>query len=63
MLLATGHYRNGVLLAPATGEAIAAMLAGDPAPEGFERFSPGRFSNDPHGPGEETAPLESGARR
>jgi glycine oxidase len=32
LLLATGHYRNGILLAPLTAEAIAALLAGEPAP-------------------------------
>jgi glycine oxidase len=30
LLLATGHYRNGILLAPLTGETIAALLAGAP---------------------------------
>lgn len=29
LLLATGHYRNGVLLAPVTGEAIAALAFGE----------------------------------
>jgi glycine oxidase len=29
LLLATGHFRNGILLAPFTGERIAALLAGD----------------------------------
>jgi glycine oxidase len=33
LLLATGHYRNGILLAPLTAEKIAATLAGEPAPE------------------------------
>ena len=31
LLLATGHFRNGILLAPLTGERIAGMLAGDRA--------------------------------
>jgi glycine oxidase len=30
LLLATGHFRNGILLAPLTAEAIAAQLAGAP---------------------------------
>ncbi len=30
LLLATGHYRNGILLAPLTAEAIAAFLEGAP---------------------------------
>lgn len=29
LLLATGHFRNGILLAPLTGERIADLLAGD----------------------------------
>jgi glycine oxidase len=33
LALATGHYRNGILLAPLTGEAIAALLDGE-IPEG-----------------------------
>lgn len=32
LVLATGHYRNGILLAPLTAVAIAARLAGDPLP-------------------------------
>jgi glycine oxidase len=31
LLLATGHFRNGILLAPLTAERIAAELAGEPA--------------------------------
>ncbi|MET0558737.1 MAG: FAD-dependent oxidoreductase [Solirubrobacterales bacterium] len=31
--LATGHYRNGVLLAPLTAEAIAAQLTGEAGPD------------------------------
>jgi glycine oxidase len=43
LVWATGHWRNGVLLAPLTGAAVAAMLAGEePPPElaglGAERF-------------------------
>ncbi len=26
LVLACGHYRNGILLAPSTGEAVAALL-------------------------------------
>src|SRR5262249_46528834 len=33
LLLATGHYRNGILLAPLAAEQIAAELAGDPSGE------------------------------
>ena len=33
LLLATGHYRNGILLAPLTAKWIAADLAGEARPE------------------------------
>jgi glycine oxidase len=33
LILATGHYRNGILLAPLTADAIAALLAGEQLPE------------------------------
>ena len=40
---ATGHYRNGILLAPVTADAVAASLAGeDPPAEVAVR--PGRFA-------------------
>jgi glycine oxidase len=43
MIVAGGHYRNGILLAPATAEAVAALVAGEePAPE-IAPFSPLRF--------------------
>jgi len=32
LVLACGHYRNGVLLAPITAEAIAGLLEGEPLP-------------------------------
>lgn len=42
VLLATGHHRNGVLLAPITAELITrAVLAGEDPPE-LAPFSPGR---------------------
>jgi glycine oxidase len=44
LLLATGHYRNGILMSPVTADAIAAMLTGgSPAPE-WEPFTPQRFT-------------------
>jgi glycine oxidase len=33
VIVATGHHRNGLLLAPITAEAVVAMLAGEPVPE------------------------------
>ena len=44
LVLATGHYRNGILMSPVTADAAAALLAGQaPAPE-WESFTPGRFT-------------------
>jgi glycine oxidase len=43
LIAATGHYRNGVLLAPVTAEAVAALLAGEQPPAELEAFSPQRF--------------------
>jgi len=40
---ATGHYRGGVLMAPATAELLVAMLAGEPADPLLAPFAPGRF--------------------
>lgn len=45
LFYATGHYRNGILLAPITGEAIAASIAGDPAPAELEEFGIERFAD------------------
>ena len=42
LLLATGHYRNGILLAPVTARAIVELVAGR-APEGVAAASPERF--------------------
>ena len=41
---ATGHWRNGILLAPLTAEAIAAALTGEEPPEEFAPFGPQRFA-------------------
>jgi glycine oxidase len=43
LLVASGHYRNGVLLAPITAEAVAALLAGDEPPAEIAPFGPERF--------------------
>ncbi|GAA1508173.1 glycine oxidase ThiO [Streptomyces albidochromogenes] len=42
--LATGHYRNGVLLTPVTGDAMAAVLTGGELPDVARPFSPLRFA-------------------
>ncbi|MCL7378844.1 glycine oxidase ThiO [Streptomyces sp. 35G-GA-8] len=43
--LATGHYRNGVLLTPVTGDAMAAVLTTGELPPEARAFSPSRFSS------------------
>lgn len=40
---ATGHYRNGILLAPITGELIAGAIVDKEFPVALEIFSPDRF--------------------
>ncbi|WP_330345530.1 glycine oxidase ThiO [Streptomyces longwoodensis] len=47
LLLATGHYRNGVLLTPVTGDALAHALATGELPEEARPFTPRRFSAAP----------------
>lgn len=42
--LATGHYRNGVLLTPVTGDVMAHVLATGELPDEARAFSPRRFS-------------------
>ena len=43
LLVACGHFRNGILLAPVTAEAVAALLTGDPPPPETLAFDPQRF--------------------
>ncbi len=43
LMVATGHYRNGYLLAPATADAVAGVLAGGRWPEAARPWSPSRF--------------------
>ncbi len=43
LVLATGHYRNGILLTPLTAEAVAATLAGREVPGELAGFGPDRF--------------------
>jgi glycine oxidase len=52
LLLATGHYRNGILMSPVTADAIVAYLTGQPPAAEWEPFTPGRFLPAP-------APAES----
>jgi glycine oxidase len=50
LLLATGHYRNGILMSPVTADAAVALLTGQrPAPE-WQPFTPLRFSGGGRSP-------------
>jgi glycine oxidase len=43
LFVATGHYRNGILLTPLTAAAMAELLVSGTAPESIEAASPLRF--------------------
>jgi glycine oxidase len=45
--IATGHYRNGILLAPATAHVMAQTILGEPTSLDLFPFSPARFSPPP----------------
>ncbi|MFH8420746.1 glycine oxidase ThiO [Streptomyces sp. NPDC018038] len=45
--LATGHYRNGVLLTPVTGDVMAEVLTTGVLPDEARPFTPRRFSAAP----------------
>ncbi|MEX2195305.1 MAG: glycine oxidase ThiO [Thermoleophilaceae bacterium] len=47
VLLATGHYRNGILLAPLTAQVVAAVVCGEPVPEAAVPLSPARRAGSP----------------
>jgi glycine oxidase len=44
LIYATGHYRNGILLAPVTGDLIAKSILEDNKQPALAPFSPDRFS-------------------
>jgi glycine oxidase len=44
LLLATGHYRNGILMSPVTADAVVACLTGQPPATEWAPFTPGRFA-------------------
>jgi glycine oxidase len=43
LLLATGHYRNGILLTPITADGVTAVLVDGALPAELAPFHPGRF--------------------
>jgi len=44
LVVATGHYRDGILLAPLTAEAVCAVLDGEPPVTDLGAADPNRFS-------------------
>ncbi len=40
--IAAGHFRNGILLAPATADVVAALIAGEPPQVALDAFAPDR---------------------
>jgi glycine oxidase len=40
---ATGHYRDGILLAPVTAQVMAQVMAGERPDVALDAFAPGRF--------------------
>jgi glycine oxidase len=47
LAVASGHYRNGVLLAPLTADAIAAILSSGALPAAMAGFTPARLTAGP----------------
>jgi glycine oxidase len=43
LIVATGHFRNGILLSAATADAVAALLASKPPHPAWAPFQPGRL--------------------
>ena len=44
LLLAAGHYRNGILLSALTADAVAALAGGHPVAPEWKPFDPNRFA-------------------
>ena len=47
LFLATGHYRNGVLLGPLTGKLMAQLVLGQPPSHDLTAYSPARLALQP----------------
>jgi glycine oxidase len=45
LFAATGHFRNGILLAPATAHLMAQLLSGESPSISLDAFSPNRFTD------------------
>jgi glycine oxidase len=44
LIYATGHYRNGILLAPITAASVAALVENSPVPVALDACAPSRFA-------------------
>jgi glycine oxidase len=51
VFVATGHFRNGILLAPITAKIMADLINGRPSPLDISDFAPSRFRSTPKMPG------------
>jgi glycine oxidase len=49
LLLASGHFRNGILMSAVTAEAVTAILAGQPPAPEWAPFTPQRFTGSSAG--------------
>ena len=47
LIWATGHYRNGILLADVTADAVVSVITGDGLPEWAAPCDPARFAGVP----------------
>ena len=47
VFLASGHFRNGILLAPITAKIMANLVEGRPSPLDIGAFAPSRFHSSP----------------
>ncbi|HEX8093787.1 glycine oxidase ThiO [Jatrophihabitans sp.] len=45
LVVATGHYRNGILLSALTADAVAALVQGEPVAPAWTPFHPERFAS------------------
>jgi glycine oxidase len=46
LIVATGHFRHGILLTPITADAVADLVAGRPPPAELDPFLPSRFATE-----------------
>jgi glycine oxidase len=46
IVVAAGHYRNGILMSAATADAVVAQLTGEKPDQAWGPFSPDRFTHD-----------------